>query len=170
MKKTGIFYGSTTGTTESIARKIAFSLGMEAADVRDVASFTVADAASYEVLLLGTSTWGSGELQDDWYGGIEVLKSMNLQGKTVALFGCGDSSCYADTFCDGMGLLYRELEGAGCRFCGSVEISDYNFEASRAVINGRFVGLALDEANESDKTEVRIKNWVEKLKEECADN
>ena len=33
MKKTGVFYGSTTGTTESVARTIAEKLGIPSSDV-----------------------------------------------------------------------------------------------------------------------------------------
>ena len=36
MKKTGVFYGSTTGTTESVARMIANKLGISSGDVYDV--------------------------------------------------------------------------------------------------------------------------------------
>ena len=103
MKKTGIFYGSTTGTTESVARLIAEKLGVSPENVHDVSKLDVALVESYEALILGTSTWGDGELQDDWYDGIKVLKNANLSGKTIALFGCGDSESYSDTFCDGMG-------------------------------------------------------------------
>ena len=120
MKKTGVFYGSTTGTTESVARMIANKLGISSGDVYDVSKLTADVAGSYEALILGTSTWGDGELQDDWYDGIKVLKGMDLSGKTVALFGCGDSESYADTFCDGMGILFNELKGSGCRFIGAV--------------------------------------------------
>ena len=77
MKKTGIFYGSTTGTTESVARLIAEKLGVSPADVHDVSKLDAALAESYEALILGTSTWGDGELQDDWYDGIKVLKNAN---------------------------------------------------------------------------------------------
>ena len=63
MKKTGIFYGSTTGTTESVARLIAEKLGVSPADVHDVSKLDAALAESYEALILGTSTWGDGELQ-----------------------------------------------------------------------------------------------------------
>ena len=35
-------------------------------------------------LILGTSTWGAGEMQDDWYDGIKTLKGADLSGKTVA--------------------------------------------------------------------------------------
>lgn len=169
MKKTGVFYGSTTGTTESVARMIANKLGISSGDVYDVSKLTADVAGSYEALILGTSTWGDGELQDDWYDGIKVLKGMNLSGKTVALFGCGDSESYADTFCDGMGILFNELKDSGCRFIGTVPATDYTYSSSVAVTaDGCFVGLAIDDINESDKTEERITAWTETLKAELA--
>ena len=74
MKKTGVFYGSTTGTTESVANLIAEKLGIAQADVHDVSKMSADMVKAYEALILGTSTWGDGELQDDWYDGIKVLK------------------------------------------------------------------------------------------------
>lgn len=56
MKKTGIFYGSTTGTTESVARLIAEKLGVSPENVHDVSKLDAALAESYEALILGTST------------------------------------------------------------------------------------------------------------------
>lgn len=157
MKKTGIFYGSTTGTTESVARLIAEKLGVSPADVHDVSKLDAALAESYEALILGTSTWGDGELQDDWYDGIKVLKNANLSGKTIALFGCGDSESYSDTFCDGMGLLFEDLKD-----------SDYTYASSVAAADGKFVGLALDDVNESDQTDARVSAWTEMLKADLA--
>lgn len=169
MKKTGVFYGSTTGTTESVARMIANKLGISSGDVYDVSKLTADVAGNYEALILGTSTWGDGELQDDWYDSIKVLKGMDLSGKTVALFGCGDSESYADTFCDGMGILFNELKDSGCRFIGTVPATDYTYSSSVAVTDdGCFVGLAIDDINESDKTEERITAWTETLKAELA--
>ena len=37
MKTTGIFYGSTTGTTADVARRIGKELGVADADIHDVA-------------------------------------------------------------------------------------------------------------------------------------
>lgn len=125
-------------------------------------------AGSYEALILGTSTWGDGELQDDWYDGIKVLKGMDLSGKTVALFGCGDSESYSDTFCDGMGILFEDLKNSGCRFIGAVPDADYTYSSSIAVTDRNFVGLAIDDINESDKTDERVTAWTEKLKTELA--
>ena len=94
---------------------------------------------------------------------------MDLSGKTVALFGCGDSESYADTFCDGMGILFNELKDSGCRFIGTVPATDYTYSSSVAVTDdGCFVGLAIDDINESDKTEERITAWTETLKAELA--
>ena len=85
MKKTVVVYGSSTGTCQSIAETIASKLGVEALDV---ANFNADVVAENENLLIGTSTWGAGELQDDWYDGVKVLKEADLAGKTVAVFGC----------------------------------------------------------------------------------
>lgn len=163
MKKTGIFYGSTTGTTESVARLIADKLGIAPADVHEVTQLDTALAESYDALILGTSTWGDGELQDDWYDGLKVLQGAHLSGKIVALFGCGDSESYSDTFCDAMGLLYEGLKDSGCTFVGAVDDSDYTYSASVAAADGKFVGLALDDVNESDRTDDRVSAWAAQL-------
>lgn len=168
MKKTGIFYGSTTGTTESVARLIADKLGIAPADVHEVTQLDTALAESYEALILGTSTWGDGELQDDWYDGLKVLQGAHLSSKIVALFGCGDSESYSDTFCDAMGLLYEGLKDSGCTFVGAVDDSGYTYSASVAAADGKFVGLALDDVNESDRTDDRVSAWAAQLQAELA--
>lgn len=164
MKRTGIFYGSTTGTTETIANLIADKLGVPQADVHDVSSMNADMVNSYEVLLLGTSTWGDGELQDDWYDGVKLLKGLDLSDKLVGLFGCGDSESYPDTFCDGMGIIYEELKGTGCKFINGVSDLDYTYSSSVAVVDGMFVGLAIDEMNESGKTDERVVAWTDYIK------
>lgn len=165
MKKTGIFYGSSTGTCEDLANQIADKMGVAASDVHSADKLSADLVKEYDLLILGTSTWGDGELQDDWYNGIKVLKSADLSFKSIALFGCGDSESYCDTFCDGMGILYEDLKDSGCSFIGNkVGTDGYSFSSSIAVVNGAFVGLALDEVNESDKTAERIDNWTAELK------
>ncbi len=168
MKKIGIFYGSSTGTTRGIAETIASKLGVPASDVIDVSKMNADIVKEYEALLLGTSTWGDGELQDDWYNGVKVLKESDLKEKTIALFGCGDSESYCDTFCDGMGIIYEDIKDSGCTIIGKVSAEDYSFSSSIAVIDGMFVGLALDDINESDKTEERIDAWVNDIKNHLA--
>ena len=159
MKKTIVVYGSSTGTCESIANTIAEKLGVEAINVSDFSADVVAENDN---LILGTSTWGAGELQDDWYDGINVLKGADLSGKTVAIFGCGDSESYSDIFCNAMKEIYDAAEGAN--ILPGVSTDGYTYDDSEAVVDGKFVGLALDDVNEDDKTEGRIDAWLEAIK------
>ena len=117
-----------------------------------------------EPLILGTSTWGFGDLQEDWDAFLGSLTKMNLTGKTIALFGLGDSSTYSDTFVDGMGIIYRALLEKGCKFIGKVDRSNYSFDSSEAEIDGELVGLALDEDSESQKTSARLDEWLKAIK------
>ena len=160
MEKTLVVYGSSTGTCESIAQKIANLLGAEVVDVANLSDAQVNDAKN---LILGTSTWGAGEMQDDWYDGLKTLKSANLEGKTVALFGCGDSESYPDTFVGGMAEIYNAVKKAGANVIGAVSTEGYTFDDSESVVDGKFVGLALDEVNEDNKTDERIDAWVAEI-------
>jgi len=161
MRKTVIFFGSTTGTCEDLAGRIASALGVS--EVRSASELS-ADAAEYDVLVLGTSTWGDGEIQDDWYGAIDTLKGLDLNGKTVAIFGCGDSYSYPDTFCAGMRVLYDAAIESGATILEGPSTEGYSFSGSDAVIDGRFVGVALDEMNEPEKTDERLATMVEAIK------
>jgi flavodoxin I len=157
MNATIVIYGSSTGTCEAIAEKIASKLGCEAVYVQDLTADII---TNHQNLILGTSTWGAGELQDDWYDGLKTLQSSDLKGKTIAIFGCGDCATYSDTFVGGMGELYNGIKDSGAHFIGSVATDGYTFDDSEAVINGKFIGLPLDDINEDDKTDIRIETWL----------
>lgn len=157
MNKTIVIYGSSTGTCEAIAEKIASKLGCEAVNVQDLSAETV---AVNQNLILGTSTWGAGELQDDWYDGLKTLRNADLSGKTIALFGCGDCASYSDTFVGGIGELYNGIKDSGAHFVGAVSTDGYSFDDSEALVDGKFIGLPLDDVNEDDKTDSRIDAWI----------
>lgn len=168
MKKVGIFYGSTTGNTQSVAKQIAAALGVDGNNVVDISNASVDQMLGYDVLLLGSSTWGAGDLQDEWEGFVDELKSANLSGKEVAVFGTGDSASYSDTFCDALGTLAAAAEQAGAKLVGgNVATSGYSFDSSTAVRGDAFCGLPIDEDNESNKTGERVKQWAEQLKSDC---
>ena len=57
MNATIVIYGSSTGTCEAIAEKIARKLGSEAINVQDLSADII---SNYQNLILGTSTWGDG--------------------------------------------------------------------------------------------------------------
>ncbi len=155
---TAVIFGSTTGNTETAARQIAEALG--GAEVLEVSSCTADKLNSFDRLIFGTSTWGIGDLQDDWESGIGLLANIDYSGKTIALFGLGDQEGYPDSFVDGMGTLRDKITAAGGSISGAWPVEGYNFDSSTAVDGDSFAGLALDEDNQSHLSEDRIKEWV----------
>lgn len=166
MAKIGLFYGSTTGNTLKVAELIRKAFGPEPVQLVDVGRASPADLKDYDVLILGTSTWHWGGLQDEWANFEDKLTPETLAGKSVAFFGVGDQKRYPDHFVDGMGLLYEKVNPTGAKVVGGWSKDGYHYEASAAEVDGRLVGLALDEDNESGATPSRIEAWVQQLKKE----
>lgn len=163
--KIGLFYGSTTCYTEMAAEKIQAQI-QEIAETSKVELFDIKDtqlkeAEQYDVLIFGISTWDFGELQEDWESSWQDIKGLNLVGKTVALYGLGDQLGYADWFQDALGMLHDELAVLHCEFVGYWPNEGYEFNHSKALVaeNSFFVGLSLDDENQYDLTEQRIKEW-----------
>lgn len=154
-----VIYGSTTGNTESAANQIAAAFGVEPIAIGSA----TADDFKAELLILGSSTWGSGDLQDDWESEISKLEAADLSGTKVAVFGEGDQVSFSDTYCDAMGTLAKVAVGRGAILVGQTSAEGYLHTASTAVQDGMFCGLALDEINDSEKTCDRIIAWVEQL-------
>ena len=164
MGKIGIFYGSTGGVTAEVAEAIKSEFGE--GDVHEVDSGIANQIADYSVVLLGTSTWGEGELQDDWEDFIDELDDADFSDKKIALFGTGDQDGYPDTFVDGMGTIYERVTANGGTVIGYWPTEGYEYDGSTAEIDGRFVGLVIDEDNQADLTSDRVKRWVDILKQE----
>jgi len=164
MAKIGIFYGSSTGNTEIVADKIKALFGKDA-ETNNIDSASKSDFEKYDYLILGTSTWGIGDMQDDWEDFVDVLGEVNLDKKKVALFGLGDQVNYADSFVDGMGTIHDAIYDR-VDIVGAWPTDGYTFNESAAVKNGKFIGLAIDKENQQDLTDARLKQWVEMLKKE----
>ncbi|MDE7426407.1 MAG: flavodoxin [Muribaculaceae bacterium] len=162
-KKYGIFYGSTTGSTEGVAKKLAEVLNVAAEDVHNIAETSPVKFGEYDYILAGTSTWGSGEVQDDWYDALDGMEALVLKGKKVAVFGCGDENM-SDTFCGAVGVLYKKFAQTGAEMKGQFNAEGYVFEDSEARISDDLMcGLVLDEVNKPELTDGRIKEWVKTL-------
>ncbi|MCM1293883.1 MAG: flavodoxin FldA [Bacteroides sp.] len=165
MKKTCIIYGSTTGTTKAVAEKIGKLLEVDGNDILDVATIAPSKLADYDVLVLGTSTWGAGDLQEDWYDFIDGASALDLRDKTIAIFGCGDETM-TDTFCAAVGTLYEKFKSTGAKMTGAFDADGYTFNNSSAYIDGQYVGLLLDEVNHPELTDLRLRRWTSQLKDE----
>lgn len=165
MAKIGLFFGTQTGNTETLAEAIQDALGgTGAVEVMDISQAEPEDFAPYDCLIIGCPTWNVGELQSDWEGFYDELDQINFNGKKVAYFGAGDQMGYADNFQDAMGILEEKISQLGGKTVGQWPTEGYDFNESKAVRNGQFVGLALDEDNQPELTAERIQKWTSQLK------
>ena len=167
MAKIGIFYGSTSGVTEEIATALREKFGEQHCDIYSMEEDfdEYSQLLDYDYLLLGCSTWGAGEVQNDWR---EPLFEMDIEkpdftGKTIAVFGAGDQVGHGKHFVGALRTMYDHFEKLGATMVGDFPIEGYSFEHSTAVRDGKFLGLPIDEVNQSDLTEERITQWVEAL-------
>ncbi len=160
MEKIGIFYGSTTGRTQEIAEAVAEKLGN--CDLIDVSNASKDDLAKYSNLILASSTYGDGDLQSDWEDFAGNLSTDDFSGKIVAILGLGDQDGYSDTFCDSIGLLAELAKNA--TIIGHTKNENYDFSESKAVSGDEFLGLAIDDDNQSDLTAERVEKWVNDIK------
>ena len=162
--KAKIIYGSDTGNTEVIAEDLVKLL--DKPEVLTVDELEESDWESNELYILGIPTWYDGELQSDWEDYLDDFQKIDFTGKTVAVFGLGDQVGYAEWFCDGVGILADIVEKNGGKVIGNWSTDGYEFESSKAVMNtnNTFFGLCLDEDNQPELTQERLKKWVEQLK------
>ena len=159
--KTTIIYGSSTGNTQSAAGQLAKL--MPGSQVFEVTDVDTSDFEDCDLLVLGTSTWGFGELQSDWESVLDNLRNANLENTKVALFGLGDQATYPSTFVDGMRPLHEAAKEAGAEMIGLWTTDDYDFQDSAALEGDKFIGLALDEENQPELSASRMKGWAEQL-------
>lgn len=171
MSKIGLFYGSDTGRTEEVVKKIGEIVGEENLKIHDMSGVKEIDLfANYEYILIGVPTWFDGDLQSDWDYFFEKFQTIDFSGKIVAIFGLGDQVGYAEYFVDGIGTLGNVVMENGGELVGAWSVEGYDFEESKAVFEyegqNYFMGLALDEDNESELTDERLNAWLEQVFEE----
>ncbi|KAB2920681.1 MAG: flavodoxin [Dechloromonas sp.] len=169
MAKVGLFFGSTSGKTRKVAKMIKKRFDDETmADPVNINRVSPEDFAAFDFLILGTPTMGEGQLpglsaeceEESWEEALVRLDGVDLDGKTVAIFGLGDQVSYANEFLNAMIELHDFVTERGARVVGSWPTAGYDFKTSLAVLDGRFVGLALDLDNQSDQTEARLDAWL----------
>ena len=162
MKTIGLFYGSTNGTTAAVAQQVAAAFAERSVTVElfDVADYVLETMLDFDHLILGVSTWNTGQLQADWEEVYPELDELDLTGKQVALFGLGDQVGYPDTFLDALFFLADKARERGATLVGRCPVAGYTFTKSWAVEEGQFLGLAVDEDNQSGLTRERMTVWV----------
>lgn len=168
MQKIGIYFGTDTGRTRRIAKLIAQKLGDKADAPVNINRVPIDEFLANDLLILGSPTYGDGELpglsvglaNESWEEFLPKLEGRDMTGKTVALFGLGDQDKYAKEFVDALIFIHDAVLACGARVVGSWPLDGYSFKDSQAVVDGRFVGLALDQINQSALTDARVDTWL----------
>lgn len=166
MSKIGLFFGSSTGNSENVARTIAKCFHPIEVDIYDIRYDHSHLIKEYSKLIFGIPSWNRHYQQDDWHTFLPQISSVEFTGKKIALYGLGDQVNYPQNFVDTMGIIYDWLTERKATIVGICPVSDYHFSKSKAVRNGKFVGLALDEDNQYQLTLPRIIKWTHILKNE----
>ncbi len=160
MKETGIFYGSTTGTTAQVAQELGKALGVAAEDIHNVAETSPLKLGEYKLIVIGSSTWGDGDLQEDMYDFLDGVRALDLKGHRIAIFGTGDETM-TDTFGNAMAKIRHYFEKTGAEFTGEFNADGYEYHHSDSQLpDGNMVGLLLDQVNHPEYTPQRIKEWA----------
>lgn len=162
----GLFYGSTNGNTAAVAEVIKQEfrdqVGVEV-ELFDVADFYLEEMLAFDYLIAGVPTWNIGQLQRDWESVLDELDSLTLDGKVAALYGLGDQVGYPDTFGDALFFVADRMQQRGAKLVGAWPTAGYNFRGSWAEQDGRFIGLMIDEDNQSEETPGRVQQWVRQI-------
>ncbi|MBU0721331.1 flavodoxin [bacterium] len=169
MSKIGIFVGSSGGVTQAAAEKLeelfdgAELINMEE-DYDDLEQFE-----EFDVLLIGSSTWGQGDPQRDW---VDPLYEMDndepdLSGKKVAFFGAGDQDTHGEHFVSALAKMEDIFKkcGASTGF-GYWPTEGYMYKFSLSEKDGKFCGLPIDDINQEELTESRLTEWSKQVRQE----
>lgn len=169
MAKMGIFVGTAGGTSMKIADALAEEFNIDEDDIINMEEDfdDIEDQMmQYDILFIGSSTWGQGDVHFSWVDPVLEIEDdeIDFSGKTVAFFGAGDCKKHGEHFCSALGKLHKTFTEAGAKAIGFIPKDDYDYEFSLAEIDGKLCGCAIDEHNESDKSDDRIALWIETIK------
>lgn len=115
MKRIVIIYTSMSGNTEAMAWAIASGVratGLEV-EVKDSLEIMPNELLNYQGIMLGTYTWGDGEIPDEFLDFYEEMGELELTSKTGAVFG-SCSSLY-NHFGKAVDLLKEKLMHQGVK-------------------------------------------------------
>lgn len=173
MKKLALLYWPKGGSVEYSAGIIKNKIQNFDVDFKCIEDFIAGDLVGYDAYIFGGSTvgadhWSNDDTDNAWAGFFADLEASNvdLKGKKGAIFGLGNQVLYPEQFVDGMMYIKKKLEAAGLEIIGETSTDGYDYTESKAEVEGKFVGLALDEDSQSEFTDSRIEGWLSVISEE----
>lgn len=169
MNKTVLIFWPKGGNVEYTAKMIAKEYGdIKIIAINDITEDTFAQNERFIIggSTLGSETWEGTLNESPWNAFFSLVKKFDFSTKKVALFGLGDQVLWSSNFVDGLATIFSAFSEAKAQIVGKWPTKTYDFTNSLAVKGDYFVGLALDEDQQDELTESRVKAWVKQIKAE----
>ena len=117
--KGAIIYGSRRGKVKQLAGLVNSVFQEQGLnwDLMDIKGASSRIFLQYPMFIAASSTWGQGDLQEDWDDVERELRDMDLSGRRFACFGTGNSRF--TYFCDAPDILEARLTA-----CGAGKLTD----------------------------------------------
>jgi flavodoxin I len=90
-----IVYASVSGNTKELAEELYQLFLLQSVEISfySIEEFCVADLCHYDAVVIGTYTWGNGDIPREMRQLYKAFESLDRKDMTTAVFGTGDS-CY----------------------------------------------------------------------------
>ncbi|AIY06845.1 flavodoxin [Planococcus sp. PAMC 21323] len=91
--RTAIIYASVTGNTEQLAEMLQTAMLHRGISVElyRIEEFSIEDLPFFDCVLIGTYTWGSGEIPAEMHELYKAIEELEKKELKTAVFGTGDS-------------------------------------------------------------------------------
>ncbi|WML60475.1 flavodoxin domain-containing protein [Neobacillus sp. PS2-9] len=140
--KIAIVYSSKTGNTEELVHLIQELFNRKKVVVKlfRIEQFPINDLSNYEAIVIGTYTWGNGNIPHEMMGIFRAFKTEDVKNIVTAVVGTGDSGYL--NFCGAVDefktMLYYHTHLAVTL---KIEVSPQKKDLSRCI---RFVEIVLE--------------------------
>lgn len=116
MERVIIVYGSKRGKTSKMAGVVEEELTSAGhlVELRNVYEISPKYLLDFDLIILGSSTWSNGDLQDDFLPFEREMDDISLEGKWATAFGPGNSRF--TFFAEAVEILEAKLRSCGARF------------------------------------------------------
>lgn len=113
MSKVIIVYTSMTGNTEAMATAVQDGIKSVHVDVemKDGLNIMPDELDEFDGIILGSYSWGDGDIPDDFLDFYEEMDNVDFTGKKAAVFGSCDSSY--ESFGGAVDKLIEKLQERG---------------------------------------------------------
>ena len=144
--KVAIIYSSKTGNTEEVVHLIWKLFLVEQIDVTlyRIEEFQIRDLINYEAVVIGTYTWGNGEIPQEMMELYRAFETMDVKRTMTGIVGTGDSGY--PKFCGAVDE-FRDMLYVHTKLIVTLKI-EVNLQMNDIERCRKFVGIFMDQLNQ----------------------